>query len=255
MTLNEPLVVVFEGHIIRAKAPGLRRPLSAMQAGHHLLLGHGLAVQAFRASVGGAAQIGLANFHWPQHPQTQKPVDIAAARRADGMVNRWFLDSVFKGKYPEDIWIWSVAVSQPPEGAELTSMGWEVYPQGLHEMLTRLWREYGPVPLIVTESGAAYPDRIEQDGSIRDFDRIAYLRSHIGEVERAIAEGVDVRGYFVWSLMDNVEWQHGVGPRFGLIHVDYETLRRTWKQSAYWYRDLIRGEAVVGSGVSERGRG
>lgn len=287
MTLNEPFVVVFEGHVIGAKAPGLRRPFSAMQAAHHLLLAHGKAVQAFRASGLGGARIGLANFLWPQHPAANTPADQAAARRADGMVNRWYLDPVLKGVYPEDIFNWfrsrfaapriaagdlqvisqpidflgvqyysrirhrafpwnlytGFAQVDPPAGATRTAMGWEVYPEGLYEMLVRLKRDYGNLPLIITESGAAYPDTLTADGRVEDTDRVRYLQTHIRAALRALADGVNLQGYYVWSLMDNVEWQHGTGPRFGLIHIDYETMKRTPKASARWYRAFIRGEA------------
>jgi len=121
----------------------------------------------------------------------------------------------------------------------VTDMGWPIDPTGLRDMLLRVTEDYGPVPLYVTENGAAFPDRIE-DGRVHDDARIAYLQGHLAAVHEAITKGADIRGYFVWSLLDNFEWAYGYGKRFGLLHVDYATLARTPKDSALWYRDVIR---------------
>jgi beta-glucosidase len=118
-------------------------------------------------------------------------------------------------------------------------MGWEIRPRGLYEVLMRLHREYAPPPLIVTESGAAFPDVRRADGTVDDADRIAYLGAYLDATRDAIAGGADVRGYFVWSLLDNFEWSEGYAKRFGLVHVDYATLARTPKASFFWYRDTI----------------
>ncbi|SNS66340.1 beta-glucosidase [Actinomadura meyerae] len=126
-----------------------------------------------------------------------------------------------------------------------TAMGWPIDASGMEELLLRLHREYPGTPLMVTENGAAFDDVVE-DGRVRDERRIAYLRDHIAAVERACAAGADVRGYFAWSLLDNFEWAYGYSKRFGLVRVDYPTGRRTWKDSAHWYRDTIathRGSA------------
>ena len=117
-------------------------------------------------------------------------------------------------------------------------MGWEVEPGGLHELLVRLDRDYG-VPIVITENGAAFDDPPARNGVVEDPQRVAYLDGHLDAVARAIADGVDVRGYFAWSLMDNFEWSRGYAKRFGIVHVDYETQRRTVKRSGGWYRDLI----------------
>jgi beta-glucosidase len=119
-----------------------------------------------------------------------------------------------------------------------TAMGWEVEPEGLYELLVRLHRDYG-VPMAITENGAAYDDPPAVDGIVEDPERVAYLRGHLDAVARAIADGVDVRRYFAWSLMDNFEWSRGYAKRFGIIHVDYETLKRTLKRSGQWYGELI----------------
>jgi beta-glucosidase len=123
-------------------------------------------------------------------------------------------------------------------------MGWPVDPGGLYEMLTRISRDYGPIPLYITENGAAFRDEVTPDGRVHDPARIDYLRQHLAAAHRAIADGVDLRGYFAWSLLDNFEWAFGYDKRFGLIHVDYATQRRTPKDSALWYRDVIEANAV-----------
>ena len=120
-----------------------------------------------------------------------------------------------------------------------TAMGWPIDASGLEELLLRLHREYPDVPLMVTENGAAFEDEVV-DGRVRDDRRIAYLRDHVAAAERACDAGVDLRGYFAWSLLDNFEWAYGYDRRFGLIHVNYGTGERTWKDSAFWYRDAIR---------------
>jgi beta-glucosidase len=120
-----------------------------------------------------------------------------------------------------------------------TEMGWEVYPDGLHKLLVRLASDYDPPPIYVTENGAAYGDVRVHDGRVHDPERTAYLESYIGAVSRAIADGAPVKGYFVWSLLDNFEWAHGYSKRFGIVYVDYPTLERVPKDSFYWYRDFI----------------
>ncbi|HET7677229.1 MAG TPA: GH1 family beta-glucosidase [Candidatus Limnocylindrales bacterium] len=128
---------------------------------------------------------------------------------------------------------------EPPAGAQRTVMGWEVYPRSLTELLTGLRDAYGPLPLYVTENGAAFEDRVAADGSVHDAERVSYLQRHLDAAAEAIAAGVDLRGYFVWSLLDNFEWAMGYGPRFGITYVDYATQRRIPKQSARWYARVI----------------
>ncbi|HYG58869.1 MAG TPA: GH1 family beta-glucosidase [Symbiobacteriaceae bacterium] len=283
MTLNEPFIVVFSGHLTGEHAPGIRKPFSAMQVAHHLMLAHGEAVRAFRATAPQASRIGLTNFLWDHQSASAAAGDRAAAIRADGMVNRWFLDPIFKGHYPEDIWRWYKSrfaapriiagdmetISQPvdflgvqyysriihranpwnlfsgfaqvePSAVPTTAMGWEIYPDGLFKLLVRLKKEYGDIPLIVTENGAAFDDTLAEDGRIHDAARIEYLQRHIAAVGRALEAGVPVEGYYVWSFLDNLEWHHGVSKRFGLVHVDFATLKRSIKDSGYWFRDFIR---------------
>ena len=131
-----------------------------------------------------------------------------------------------------------------PIPGPVTDMDWAVDASGLWEILVRLGREYGNPPLLVTENGAAYRDRVAPDGGVHDPERVGYLHSHLTSAHQAVSEGVDLRGYFVWSLLDNFEWAEGYGRRFGLVHIDYETQRRTWKDSAHWYREVIAGGGV-----------
>jgi beta-glucosidase len=118
-------------------------------------------------------------------------------------------------------------------------MGWSVDASGLHEVLDRIRREYGEVPIYITENGAAYDDGPATDGCVDDPQRLAYLQDHLAAVGRALADGVDVRRYFAWSLLDNFEWEHGYRKRFGIVHVDYATQLRVPKRSGLWYRDFI----------------
>ena len=137
-----------------------------------------------------------------------------------------------------------VQVVDPAElGQRTTAMGWPVAPGGLTDTLLRLHREYPHVPLFVTENGAAYDDEVGPDGSVNDRERRAYLQDHVAAAQDAVAQGVDLRGYFVWSLLDNFEWAEGYAKRFGIVHVDYQTLQRTPKASARWYRAHIAGDA------------
>jgi beta-glucosidase len=126
-----------------------------------------------------------------------------------------------------------------PQKGPYTAMGWRIEPGSLADLLLRVHRDYPGVPLMITENGAAFGDEPGPDGVVHDADRIDYLRGHVAAVHSAISAGVDVRGYYCWSLMDNFEWAWGFSKRFGLIRVDYETQDRTWKDSAHWYRDLV----------------
>jgi beta-glucosidase len=285
VTLNEPWCSAVLGHAMGVHAPGLRDYASALAAAHHLLLGHGKAVQAFRQS-GAEGQIGLTNVLTPMEPASDAAEDVEAADRMDALTNRWFLDPVFKGTYPAELRALGAdalvrdddlqLISQPldflgvnyyfrqvikanpadpliqatalePSG-ERTAMGWGVSPDGLREALLRVKRDYGDIPIYVTENGAAYEDVLEGDAAtgytVHDPKRIAYLRNHLLAVHEAMAARVEVRGYYVWSLLDNFEWQEGYAKRFGLVYVDYATQRRIWKDSAKWYRDVIADREV-----------
>lgn len=308
-TLNEPWCSAFLGYAAGVHAPGLTEPATALCAAHHLLLGHGLAVEVLRDTLPQSALLSITlNLAVPR-PFTDTPADIDATRHVDGLANRLFLDAVLRGRYPADIiedtapfcdWSFvrdgdlttiaapldvlgvnyytSTRVAAPtPElfadsqrrwsndphgkpGVALypastlactvavdgprTAMGWLIDPTAFTDLLLRLHRDYQGVPLMITENGAAFSDQVEADGRIRDDDRIEYLRAHLLALHDARRQGVDVRGYFAWSLMDNFEWAYGYSRRFGLVHVDYETQQRRLKDSAHWYREVIATNTV-----------
>ncbi len=270
-THNEPWVVAVLGHETGIFAPGVKSQKAAMQVSHHLLLSHGLALQALRAQ-GCTAPLGIVLNQSPCHPATDSAEDRARARLDDGLTIRWYMDALFAGRYPQDVLSFlgedapQVAdgdletIRQPLDflginyytrnvsgtGAprepiqpdrEVTDMGWEVFPAGLPELLVRLRADYPLPPVYITENGAAYKDQLI-DGRIADVNRIRYLAAHIAALATAIDAGVDVRGYFLWSLLDNFEWVDGYTKRFGIFYVDYATGRRIPKESAAWYRTL-----------------
>jgi beta-glucosidase len=279
-THNEPFCTAWLGYVVGVHAPGRRDVVDGLAAAHHVLLSHGWAVEVLRQAAPGC-RVGIVLDSWPAHPAASDPVDAEAARRMDLLRNRLFFEPVFLGAYPaEALELLApaappvrdgdlAAVSAPldflglncysrvrvranPTGGEpleertptgaLTDMGWEVYPDALHEVLTRVHRDYGPRTIYVTENGAAFADVRGHDGRVRDPERIAYLDGYIRSVASAAAEGVPVRGYFVWSLLDNFEWSLGYWKRFGLVYLDYPTLERIPKDSFYWYRDLIAAQ-------------
>jgi beta-glucosidase len=279
-THNEPYCPSWLGYGLGLHAPGATSARDAFAAAHHLLLSHGLATPEIRRHAR-AAQVGIIVDSWPAHPATDDPRAVAAAQAADGLRNRWFFDALLRGEYPEDV-LESHAQYAPPIGdgdmrtiatpldwfgvnnysrtlhdadgavvrapvAPLTSMGWEVYPDGLREVLCRLHEEYRAPQLYVTEFGASFDDVRTHDGRIHDVDRIAYLDASIGAIDAALDAGVDVRGAFVWSLLDNFEWAEGYSKRFGLVYVDYPTLERVPKASFAWYRDLIAARKAASS--------
>jgi beta-glucosidase len=275
MTHNEPWVYAWIGHSWGEHAPGRTSERDAVAAAHHLLLSHGWAVEAIRRAAQGA-QVGITLSLSHAYAASETPEDEAAAWEVDGRSNRWFLDPIFRGAYPADLlernklvaplvrdgdleamaapldflgvnYYFRHVVGAGSDGprfirdpeAQHTDMGWEVYPDGLQALLTRLAEEYSPAAIYVTENGAAFGDVRVHDGRVHDPERTAYLDSHISAVGRAVAAGVPVKGYFVWSMLDNFEWAHGYGKRFGIVYVDYPTLERVPKDSFYWYRDFI----------------
>jgi len=131
-----------------------------------------------------------------------------------------------------------------PADAELTEMGWEVYSEGIYRLLMKLHRDYAPSKVMITENGAAFADKVDEDGKVHDERRIAFLRGYLSQVHRAIQEGAPVRGYFVWSLLDNFEWSFGFSKRFGIVYVDYTTQERIIKDSGWWYKRVIEENAV-----------
>jgi beta-glucosidase len=286
ITHNEPWVVSWVGHAWGHHAPGRISDTDALATAHHLLLAHGRAVEILRRLSPGS-QIGITlNLDHP-YPASDDEADAAAARWVDGLHNRWFLDPIFRAEYPADMadeWapimpevrdgdLTTIAAdidflgvnnyTSPlvaadvnggrseivrRQGVEHTDMGWEVVPDGLHDLLVRLQRDYQPSALYITENGAAFPDVRAHDGGVDDPERQAYLEAHIDAAARAVAKGVRLRGYFTWSLLDNFEWAWGYWKRFGLIYIDYPTLERVPKGSFYWYRDLIAAHRAQAGG-------
>ncbi len=267
--INEPWCVAWLSHFMGLHAPGMRDIRAAARAMHHVGLAHGRAIQAMRAL--GMDNLGCITNHEFAAPFDDSPQAAAATRLYDGIYNRWFLGGIRNGEYPADVlqglaphmpagWQDDMAtISVPldwlginyytrkligpgPSGlwgdlAEhlgnlpQTTMGWEIYPDGLHHFLTWVNREYGRgLPIFVTENGMSANDRLTM-GQVDDPNRIAYLDAHVAAVARAIGDGVPVGGYFTWSLLDNFEWALGYEKRFGLIHVDFDTLERTPKAS------------------------
>ena len=275
ITLNEPWVIAWLGYGIGQHAPGRKSDADAVAAAHHVLVAHGRAVEVLRRDAAGA-RVGITLDLVPMQPATSAQADTRAAREEDTLRNRWFLDPVLRGEYPaearerlgllphgaaDDMGLISAPLDflgvnyytrqllqagpnngRPRvvqrEGAERTGMGWEVYPEGLYELLVRLRSEYDVPPLYITENGAAFPDE-RRNGLVDDSQRMSYLERHLDAVSRALADGVPVEGYFVWSLLDNFEWSLGYSERFGIVYVDLNTLERVPKASYAWYRDFI----------------
>jgi beta-glucosidase len=272
-TLNEPWCSSELGYRVGAHAPGRREHEAALAAAHHLLLAHGLAVPAIRAAAPGS-EVGITLNFEPKPPASSHPLDVEAAMAAHDHYNRWFLDPVTGRGYPAHgaaVWGWDhrqvvdgdmEAIAAPVDFLgvnyytrqvvrspyldplpvesvpELTGMGWEVYPEGLTEVLEFVASRTGELPLYVTENGAAYPD--DTDDPSRDPERVAYLRRHLVAALAAIESGVPLRGYFAWSLLDNFEWGYGYSQRFGVVHVDFDTQQRTVRDSARYLSQVAR---------------
>lgn len=278
VTLNEPWVVTDGGYLHGALAPGHRSRYEAPIATHNLMRAHGKAVQAYRAT--GSHQIGLVVNIEPKYPASDSTEDQAAVRRAHAYMNEQYLHPALLGTYPPelaqifgDAWpqwpdadmalirqpldfvginyytrsVTAAGCSYPLETAVVTQpLGtytethWEVFPQGLTDVLLWFKDTYGELPVYITENGAAFFDPpVAEAGRVRDPLRIEYLQKHLLAVRDAIAAGVDVRGYMLWSLMDNMEWSLGYSKRFGIVHVNYGTQQRTPKDSAGYYSRVI----------------
>lgn len=284
ITLNEPWVVVDAGYVSGVHAPGIQSLADAPWVAHNLLLAHALAVQAFRADGQGqiglvvnlepkypaseseedraaAARahaymnrqfldpVLLGSYpaeleeiyhpHWPHFPEAdlrllREPFDFLGINYYTRSINR---------ADPKAVPVKAAPVHNP--NAAYTEMGWEVFPEGLKETLLWVKKRYGDLPLYITENGAAMADPPPANDTVEDKARIDYLRDHLRAAQQALAEGVDLRGYFVWSLLDNFEWNHGYSKRFGLIHVDFATQKRTPKASAHFYRQVITSNGAV----------
>jgi len=283
ITLNEPMVIAFNGYFIGDHAPGENNPAAAAQAAHTLLLAHGEAVRAIRSACPLPVKVGIALNLSPVYPATDSDADLEGVANYDAFANRMFLDPILRGEYPRRLidafgpfapqmeeadmrhiaepvdfigvnyYTRSVVTGNAdipvlgafpvrPEQGEFSEM-WEIYPSGLPELLRRVWDDYHPPLLLVTENGVPVNDKLDADGAVHDAQRIAYLERHIAGVRDILDRGIPIGGYFVWSLMDNFEWALGYQMRFGLVHVDFATQRRTPKDSYRWYQKLIQSES------------
>jgi beta-glucosidase len=274
-TVNEPWCVAWLSHFLGIHAPGHRDIRAAARAMHHVLLAHGTALERLRGL--GQPNLGIVlNFEHAE-PASPEPADVLAAATQDAIFNRWFIEGITRGSYPAEVlaglaphlpdswqadmaligqpldWLgvnyytrahyafapgaaWPHAIARPGPLPK-TQMGWEIYPRGLHGFLTRMARDYvGNLPVYVTENGMANADQV-LNGTVNDDVRQDFLFAHLDATRRAIADGANVQGFFCWSLLDNYEWAEGYEKRFGLVHVDFETLRRTPKAS---YHALAR---------------
>lgn len=285
-TILEPQVIAYNGNWMGNMAPGIRDFSTALQVSHNLLRGHGMAVKRFR-EMGMTGEIGIINYFPTAYPATEAEEDRRATVRHDGVWTRWFLDPVFKGCYPEDMWQWhkekgvvlpeicpgdmevisqkidflginyyysdfvkagtdiwpTMASLAKPPVEQFTQMGWPVYPNGFYDALMRVQRDYG-IKMIVTENGGAFHDVVNWKGEVDDDARVSYLHDHLIQLHRAIQDGAEVRGYLVWSIMDNFEWAFGYEKRFGIVYIDYLTQKRIVKKSGRWYSEVIRSGGV-----------
>jgi beta-glucosidase len=295
-TICEPWCVSMLGYASGIHAPGRAEAGAAVAAAHHLLLGHGLAVDALRANAGGEAEIAITLNPYPVVVAGEGEADADAARRVDGVANRLWYDAVLLGRYPDDVladfstvsdlahvvdgdlavisrpidaigvnyyrrhharfaagasarppastWPGSPDVELVDPGVATTASGWAIEPEGLLETLLRLSHDYEPPPIYIHENGAAFDDRPDGAGYVDDQDRLTFLRDHVRVAREALAAGVDLRGFFVWSLLDNFEWAEGYAKRFGIARVDFDTQRRIPKASGEWYSRLARTGAI-----------
>jgi len=273
-TLNEPFCSAYLGYEAGIHAPGLNDINYGKKAAHHLLLAHGLAMQTLAHTSPNSLHGIVLNFT-PCYPLTDSDADKAAAIYSDKTYNQWYIKPLFDGCYPDIIESMPIAqqpdiqpgdmdiikapldflgvnyytrsiyqatdngiVEVPPTNVAITDMGWEVYAPAMLELLVSLNQKYNLPPIYITENGAAMNDKLV-DNAVNDVDRIEYYQQHLQAVASAITQGVNIVGYFAWSLMDNFEWAEGYEKRFGLVYVDYTTQKRTLKASAYAYQALL----------------
>jgi len=267
-TINEPWCVAFLSHFLGIHAPGYRDIRAASRAMHHVLFAHGTAIDALRAE--GAKNLGIVLNLEKSEPASESAEDQLAFDYGDALFNRWYLDGVFKGRYPDLLtralapylpqgfekdmeavsrpldWLGinyytrglykydasrpAFPISQVKGDLPRSDLGWEIYPRGLEDLLVRVSREYTKLPLYVTETGMSETD---------DTRRVQFYDDHLRAVANAQGQGADVRGFFAWSLLDNYEWAEGYNSRFGIVHVDYETQKRTPKGSYRAFQGML----------------
>jgi beta-glucosidase len=274
--LNEPMVSSHLGHFLGVHAPGMKSKEAFLSAIHHLNLAAGQGLTALRTQ-GGDWQLGTV-VNMGLAPQIEG-ADLEAAKLHDEILFWPFLDPLLSGRYPEsldpliapyvragDVQLIQHPVDfigvnyyfpervikdtkspfgflevPPPDKVPKTAMGWEIRPSSFTDTLVAIKNRYPkPPPIYISENGAAFVDTVESDGSINDHERTKYIQEHLAAVADARNAGVDIRGYFLWSLLDNFEWAYGYDRRFGLVHVDYATQKRTPKASFRWYQQFIR---------------
>lgn len=284
VTLNEPWVIAHEGYLCDTHAPGHASPFEAPRVSHNLLRAHARAVQAYRA-VGRHQIGLVVNLEpkYPASPQPDDlaatrrahayinrqyldPVflgrypaaladifgeawpapsaeDLAAIRQPiDFLGINYYTRAVHR--HDPQVWPLRAGRERQPRSTH-NELDWEVYPQGLTDTLHWVKRHYGDIPLYITENGAAFYDPPTVAGQLDDPLRVAYLRQHLRAIHTALREGVNLRGYFVWSLLDNFEWSFGYARRFGIVHVDFATQQRTLKASAHFYANVIRSRGGI----------
>lgn len=281
ITLDEPYCCAFIGHHLGTMAPGHRDFHEALAASYHLLLAHARAVRLFR-DLKMEGKIGIALNLSDCNPGGSHKMDVYATQLADGLRNRWFLDPLLKGRFPQDLidafkenniivpemldedlalmkgsvdfvglnyysphfYVydesgWPLPHRAVQVGKPINDIGWEIVPEALYNIMRRIVDDYGDIPLLVTANGNCVTDLIDRDGKIVDHARIDYMYRHIEQVARALRDGIDVIGYYAFSIFDNLEWALGFTKRFGLVYVDFKTQKRLPKESAYWFRDVM----------------
>ena len=279
-TLNEPWEFTWQGYVTGEDAPGLRLGVdAALRATHNAYLAHGSAVRKLRENVPDG-RFGIVLHLNIVEPVSQHPEDLAATKRWELCQNRWYLDPLLKEGYPDEMVdlygddvpeilpgdmelirepidflgvnnyrrsVVAAGSDLPPINmrrisppGEYTDMGWEVHPEGLYKILKWLHTNYQVPYIYVTENGASFPDIVALDGGVHDARRLAYLREHIGQAHRAMREGIPLKGYFIWSTLDNFEWAYGYSKRFGLIYVDYRTQKRIVKDSGHYLANVAK---------------
>ncbi|MCQ6272310.1 GH1 family beta-glucosidase [Pseudarthrobacter sp. R1] len=288
-TFEEPSCVALFGYGSGKHAPGITSPTSALRAAHHVLLAHGNATKAMKAARPDN-EVGIALVLTPIDAASTSSKDLDAARRADLVINRFFIEPILTGGYADDAvaliqrytdashiqpgdaeliatpidflgvnyyfreyakWDpshWNAVtpnigcedVVMVKSGAPQTLSGWEIDHHGLYDALMRVHHLYPAIPIYITEAGASFDYEVAPDGAVHDINRVEYLANQFAMAQHAVRSGVNLRGFCVWTFMDNWEWAAGWTQRFGLVHVDRDSLERRYKDSAYWFGNLIR---------------